>query len=88
MSEQNQSPEETVRSFLQERFQIAFDKDDVTSETNLIEAGLIDSYAVIELAVFLEDSFNFQLSNEQMASPKLATLKGIVELVSLQNAAE
>ena len=82
MGEKNQSPQGTIQAFLEERFQVVFNKEDVTPETNLFEAGLVDSYAVIELAVFLEDTFELQLSNEQMASPKLATLKGMAELVS------
>ncbi len=88
MGEQNQSPEQTIRSFLQERFEVPFDTNDVSPETDLFEAGYIDSYAIIELAVFLEESFKFELSNEQMASPKLATLKGLTELVTVQQAAE
>jgi acyl carrier protein len=49
---------------------------------NLFEVGILDSYGLIELLLYLEKQFAFKLTEEEMASPRLASVEGICAIVA------
>lgn len=78
----SQAPlEDEIRGFLTRTFLFEFEGN-VNEDTDLFEAGLIDSYGFIELVKFLEGTFGLKLSDDDLASPAFATLSGITLLVS------
>jgi len=50
-------------------------------DTDLFDAGLVDSYGFIELVGFIEQTWGIALSDDDLASAEIATLRGITDLV-------
>jgi acyl carrier protein len=67
-----------VAAFLEETFLFSFSGDNVSDDENLFERGYIDSYGLVQLIAFLEATFSIAILDEDMASPELASLSGIV----------
>jgi acyl carrier protein len=70
-----------LRTFLEETCLVSFD-DDVQDDTNLIDAGFIDSFGIVQLVAFIEQTFGVRLTDAEMTSRDLAVLNGVVRLVS------
>ena len=71
---------EEVRNFLENSFFFEFD-DQICSNTNLLEAGVMDSFGFVQMIQFLELSHGIKFADDDYASPKLTNLDGIVEVV-------
>lgn len=61
-------------------YEVCEDKKIYEKDINLIESGLLDSYAFIELFTTLED-YGIYLQPTRIDRSKLKTVKGIEELV-------
>ena len=72
---QNQISDFMSRTFL---FQFG---NGVGPDTDLFQAGLIDSFGFIELVGFVETTFQVKLTDDDVASPETATLAGTTRLV-------
>lgn len=55
---------------------------EIGPETNLFEAGVLDSFGLIELVKFIEKEFSISITDDEIASPALASLAGMAELVA------
>ncbi len=73
--------QDQIRDFLTKQFLIEFGKD-LTDETDLFDAGVIDSYGFIDLVGHLEKTYGVALSDDDLASPDMSTLTGIARMVS------
>lgn len=54
---------------------------EVDRHTAFLDAGLLDSFDVIDLVAYLEDSFGIQLTADDFQSPDFGTLHGLAGLV-------
>lgn len=50
-------------------------------ETNLLEAGLIDSYEIVELVMSLEDAFDIMIDPELVVPENFQTVTAITDLI-------
>lgn len=69
-----------VRSYVSEHFLVDFG-DEVTDETDLFAAGVIDSFGFVELVVFLETQFAVKFEGEELAADGLNSISNIVESI-------
>jgi acyl carrier protein len=76
-----------VRSFISREFLVEF-SNEVNEETDLFERELIDSFGFVELVTFLDAEFGIKLTDEDMSSPEMGSLAGIVRLVIARSGAE
>ncbi|MBI2653874.1 acyl carrier protein [Candidatus Woesearchaeota archaeon] len=77
---------EKVIAFLQSDPEVKEKWDDkVTHDTHLIDAGVIDSFAIIKLIMFLEEEFNIKLESNELVENNFSTLKNIEKLVIEKN---
>lgn len=77
---------EKIHQFMSETFLIEFG-DDVTESTDLFQCGLIDSYGYIQLIKFLEETFGFEVTEEEMLSNVLTSIDSIVHFVEIRTCA-
>jgi D-alanine--poly(phosphoribitol) ligase subunit 2 len=70
-----------VRDYVARQFLTDFNGQ-LTEESDLFEAGVIDSYGFIELVSFLEQTFGISLTDDDLASPQMSSLAGISQLVA------
>ncbi|MBD3368572.1 MAG: acyl carrier protein [Candidatus Eisenbacteria bacterium] len=54
---------------------------DVTSETPLISSGIVDSFSMVSLKVFLEKKYDISLPDEEATPQTFDTVDSIAELV-------
>jgi acyl carrier protein len=73
--------QETIGGFMSRTFLFEFGVH-ADPDTDLFEAGLVDSYGFIELVAFLEETYGVTLSDDDLASPEIATLRGISGLIA------
>lgn len=73
--------QDQIRTYLQKQFLVEFG-DKLTDETDLFDAGVIDSYGFIDLVSFLEKTYSVALSDDDLASPGMSTLAGMTHLIA------
>jgi acyl carrier protein len=56
--------------------------DDVAETDSLIEAGLIDSLALLEIVTFLEEEYGIDLPAVGFEPEQLMSLSGILDLIA------
>lgn len=50
-------------------------------DTSLIEAGIIDSFALIDLIAFLETEFRIQIPDEDITKPNLGSIHKMADYI-------
>ena len=58
----------------------------LTPDVDLLEAHILDSFNVVQLAVFVQDHFQIELEAEDLVRINLATLADIVALIGKRKA--
>jgi len=72
--------ERMISSFMSRTFLFEFGHD-ASPDTDLFEAGLIDSFGFVELVGFLEGTFGVKFSEVDLQSVEIATLSGITRMI-------
>jgi|GEM_PF-1274358 len=77
---------ERIYAFIKEEINpsatFAFD-----TSLNLLEAGIVDSTAVVELVLWLEETFQLEIDPESLTADNFATLDAMVEFIEQQSSA-
>ena len=55
--------------------------DDLAEHENLVDAGLIDSLAVLQIVVFLESEFGINFASTGVDPGRLYTVSSILDLI-------
>ncbi|UJF34785.1 acyl carrier protein [Paenibacillus hexagrammi] len=69
-----------VKSFLEERFLVNFGED-ITEDTDLFKAGIIESKGYMGIITFLQDDLHIEMSDEDLFMNVFASLSNIVDFV-------
>ena len=72
--------QDTISDYMSRTFLFEFGVD-ADADTDLFDAGLVDSYGFIELVGFIEQTYGVTFSDDDLASPVIATLRGITDLI-------
>jgi acyl carrier protein len=59
--------------------------DQMDDDANLIDAGVIDSLAVVQIIAYLEQNHDLHLQQSGIDPADLATVKGILAAISRSN---
>ena len=57
------------------------DESEVDLDKSMIDEGIIDSFGLVEIATFLEKTYNFQILAEEMIRPNFGSVNLIVAFV-------
>ncbi len=57
---------------------------EIKPDTNLFETGILDSFSIIQVAVFIQEQFNIELDAEDLVRDNLSTLSHMVALIDKQ----
>jgi acyl carrier protein len=66
-----------IRGFIQQKF-LPDDHSVVVDDAPLMTSGLVDSFALVDLLQFLEDTFQVDISEADMTSDRMNTIDMIV----------
>ena len=72
---------DTVREYVIGEYVDEDDDVKVENDTPLISSGLVDSFSMVSLKVFLEKKYNIKLPDEEATPEAFDTVNSIVELV-------
>ena len=72
---------EQVRDFLVEQFLLG-DATGLDTAASLLATGVLDSTGVMELVLFLEETYVFQVADEEMLPENLDSVDNIVRFVA------
>lgn len=85
-SMENMVVTDKVGKFISEQF--IFDEDKkISPEDSLLETGTIDSTGVLELVLFLEETFSIQVADEDLIPDNLDSINKIAAFVDRKIAA-
>jgi len=76
-----------IRSYIFTNFLFDDSDSNLSDEDSLLEKGIIDSTGVLELVMFLEESFNFEVHDEELIPENLDSVKNLVAFVNSKQAA-
>ncbi len=77
-----------IRTFIAENLLFKADGGDLANETSLIEAGIIDSTAVLELVSFVESEFGISVGDAEIIPENLDSIDTIARFVTAKLAAK
>ena len=74
--------EPQIRSLIETQFLVDLSAIGVSGDENMVEAGIIDSFGLIELVGQLESTFGITLTDDDLLSPELVSLNGLKSMIS------
>ena len=72
---------EAVREYIIEEYIDEEDEIEVTDDTPIISSGIVDSFSMVSLKVFLEKKYDIKLPDSEATPEAFDTVNSIVELV-------
>jgi acyl carrier protein len=72
-----------VRAFITSNFYVA-DPSTLADDASLLDQGIIDSTGVLEIIMFLEDTFGFKVADSEMVPENLDSIESIASLVGVR----
>ena len=73
---------EKVKGFLLENFLFTDDPTELDDEESLLEKGVIDSTGVLEVIMFLEESFDIDIADKEMVRDNLDSVNRISDFLN------
>ena len=74
-----------VRAFITSNFYVA-DPSTLADDASLLDQGIIDSTGVLEIIMFLEDTFGFKVADSEMMPENLDSIENIASFVARRRA--
>ena len=71
---------ERIESFIVEKFPLAR-KQPLTSDTNLLESGIIDSLGILDLVSYLEKDFGIVVADEELVPEHFQSISRLVGFI-------
>jgi acyl carrier protein len=71
----------SLEQFIQDEIIKGQKKIDLQQSTNLIDEGIIDSLGIMKLLTFIEESYQLQISDEELLPENFESLKAICAMV-------
>ena len=68
---------EKVKEFLLQNFLFTNDPGELDDDESLLEKGVIDSTGILEVIMFLEETFNIDISEKEMVRDNLDSVNSI-----------
>jgi acyl carrier protein len=76
------TPEQKIAAFLVGRFRASLRRGDLGYDEPLISSGVVDSFGMLELIAFLEDTFGVTIDPSQHDLIEFETVNSIAILVA------
>lgn len=74
--------ETDIRRFIVDNFLFGRDDGSLKIDTSFLEAGVIDSTGVLELVVFIEETYGIQVEDEELVPENLDSIENLAHFVS------
>jgi len=75
-----------VRDFVTEKFLLGDPNINIDNSDSFIEKGIVDSTGVLELVSFVEEEFNFKVSDEEIIPDNIDSIKNLTTFIQKKQA--
>ena len=82
------SIKDTVLQYVKNEYLESDDDREITYDTPLISGGIVDSFSMVSLKVFLETKFNIQIPDSKASPEAFDSVNNIVNLLKEFNVKE
>lgn len=79
--------EKKIRCYILENFLFTDDESVLSNDASFLDAGLIDSTGILEIILFIEETFDFKVFDEEMLPDNLDSVDKLVAFVKRKQAA-
>lgn len=78
----SEATKEKIREFIRDNFLFREDRETISDDESLLEAGLIDSTGILELVAFLESDFGLDIVDADIIPDNLDSIDRIAAFVT------
>jgi len=71
---------EQIIEFIRDEY-VEDESMDIDADTPLISSGLVDSFSMVSLKMFLEDEYEIKMTDEEASTEAFDTVQAIMDLV-------
>ena len=76
-----------VREYLAENFMFSDDGFDLSDDASLLEEGIVDSTGVLELVMFIEETFGLKVADEEIVPDNLDSVSNLADFIKRKQGA-
>lgn len=70
-----------IRRFIVDNFLFGQEDEQLKNETSLLQSGTIDSTGVLELVVFLEETYNIKVEDDDLLPENLDSIENVAKFI-------
>ena len=70
-----------MREFVYERLLYSRNGDSLKDDTSMLDKGIVDSTGVLELVLFVEEEFGFEVDDEDITPDNFDTLNNLADYI-------
>ncbi len=74
--------EEKVRRFVIDNFLFGQDDGQLENDTSFLQAGIVDSSGVLELVVFIEETYGIKIDDDELIPENLDSINSVSRYVT------
>lgn len=78
------STETSIRNYILENFLFTTDHGQLQDDASFLEEGIIDSTGVLELVMFVEDTFGIMVEDEEIVPENFDSVQQLARYASLK----
>ena len=78
--------QEKLMEFITRNFMV--DREEIDISKSLIDEGIIDSFGLVELGIFMENEFGMTVSEDDMIRPNFGSVLKMVDFIHRQVSGE
>jgi acyl carrier protein len=81
------SAKQQIRRFILTNYLFTEDESKLADDESLMQSGTMDSTGILELIMFLQDTFNIEVADEEMLPANLDSVQSVVAFIERKRAA-
>lgn len=75
------TPRDMLRKFILEDYLFTDDQDALRDDMSFLEEGILDSMGILEIIVFLEETFEVAVANDEMIPANLDSVANLLAFI-------
>jgi acyl carrier protein len=80
--------EQQIRDFIIENFLFGEEGNGLKDKDSLLEKGIIDSTGVLELVAYLEETYEFQVEDEELIPENLDSIENVTAYIERKRSSQ
>ena len=80
------SEKSKIREFILENFVIGLDEAELNDDDSFLDQGIIDSTGVLEVVAFIEETYSFDVEDEEVIPENFDSIKNLAAYIEKKQA--